>query len=275
LIKLNYDLIFSYLIYYSYRCVNIPYFEYSGKQIFYQIKDNDSKKLLVLIHGSGANSNIWEHQFYLKIDYNIIAIDLPSHNKSSKFIELSLNLYVDVVKKLIETLKPEKLILGGHSLGGVVSQEFYFRYPKEVSALILCATGGRMRVSQVIFDSIKPDYQKYVNSFAIGTFYKKTSKSIIENAVFEASQADPEVVYHDFKICDAFDTLDKTNSIKVPCLIICGKYDKLTPVKYSQFFHDKIENSELYIIDKAGHGVMLEKPKKVNHAIEKFIETKL
>ncbi len=162
--------------------------------------------------------------------------------------------------------------MGGHSLGGVVCQEFYFKYPNEVSALILCATGGRMRVSQTIFDSIKPDYQKYLNSFAIGTFYKKTSKSIIENAVFEVSQVDPEVVYSDFKICDVFDTLDKTNSIEVPCLIICGKYDKLTPVKYSQFFHDKIKHSEFHIIDEAGHGVMVEKPKKVNKAIEKFIE---
>ncbi|MFX0002903.1 MAG: alpha/beta fold hydrolase [Candidatus Hodarchaeota archaeon] len=254
-----------------YRCFIIPYLEYSGKQIFYQIKDNNSKNKLILIHGAGGNSNIWENQFYVKINYDIIALDLPSHNKSNIFQELSLDLYVDVVKKLIEYLKPENLILGGHSMGGVVSQEFYFRYPKDVSALILCATGGRMRVSQVIFDSIKPDYQKYLNAFPKGTFYKKTSKSIIDNAVLEASQADPEVVYRDFEICDAFDTLHKTNTIDIPCLIICGKYDQLTPVKYSKFFHDKIRNSKLYIINKAGHGVMLEKPKQVNKAIERLI----
>jgi 3-oxoadipate enol-lactonase len=253
----------------------MPYFEYSGKQIFYQLKDNSSKKILILIHGAGGNSNVWENQFYLNIDYNIIAIDLPSHNKSNNFSELSLDLYVDVVKKLVEILNPEKLILGGHSMGGVVSQEYYFRNPNEVSAIILCATGGRMRVNHAIFDSIKPDFQKYIKSFATGTFYKKTSKSVIEDAVFETSQADPEVVYRDFKICDAYDTLDKTNTIVIPCLIICGKYDQLTPVKYSQFFHDKIKNSELYIIDKASHGVMLEKPKKVNQAIEKFIKNYL
>ncbi|MFX0023338.1 MAG: alpha/beta fold hydrolase [Candidatus Hermodarchaeota archaeon] len=262
-------------MFFIFRCIIIPYFEYSGKQIFYQLKDNSSKNLLILIHGAGGNSNVWENQFYLKINYNIIAIDLPSHNKSNNFSELSLDLYVDVVKKLVETLNPKKLILGGHSMGGVVGQEYYFRNPNDVSALILCATGGRMRVSQAIFDSIKPDFQKYIKSFPIGTFYKKTSKDIIENAVFEVSQVNPDVIYRDFKICDAFDTLDKTNSIEIPCLIICGKYDELTPVKYSQFFHDKIKNSELYIIDKAGHGVMLEKPKKVNQAIEKFIENQL
>ncbi len=188
---------------------------------------------------------------------------------------MSLDLYVDVVKRSIEFLRPEKLILGGHSMGGVVAQEFYFRYPKEVSALILCATGGRMRVSQVIFDSIKPDYQVYLNNLGKGTFYRKTSKKIIENAVLEASQMDPEVTYRDFKICDAFDTLDKTNSIDVPCLIICGKYDRLTPIKYSQFFHDKIKNSELNIIDEAGHDVMLEKPDQVNKVIERFIDNHL
>ncbi len=253
----------------------IPYFEYSKKQIFYQIKDNNSQNTLLFIHGSGGNSNFWENQFYLNIDYNIIAVDLPSHNKSNTFPELSLDLYVDVVKKLVDSLKPEKLILGGHSLGGVVIQEYYFRYPNDVSALILCATGGRMRVSQVIFNSIKPDYQVFLNNLRVGLFYRKTSKEIIENAILESSQMDPEVTYNDFKICDAFDTLDKTNSIDVPCLIICGKYDQLTPVKYSQFFHDKIKNSELYIIDKSGHAVMLEKPNEVNKAIEDFININL
>ena len=275
ILKLNYYLILNYINKDFYWCLAIPYFEYSGKQIFYQIKDNNSKNILILIHGAGGNSNVWESQFYLNIDYNIIALDLPSHNKSNIFQDLSLDLYIDVLNTLIESLKPDKLVLGGHSMGGVVIQEYYFRYPEKVSALILCATGGRMRVSQVIFDSIKPDYQKYLNSFPTGTFYKKVSKAIIENAVLEASQADPEVVYRDFKICDAFDTLEKTNSIDIPCVIICGKYDQLTPVKYSQFFHDKIKNSVLHIIDKAGHGVMLEKPKQVNDAIERFIKNYL
>jgi len=160
-------------------------------------------------------------------------------------------------------------------MGGVIIQEFYFRYPNDVSALILCSTGGRMRVSSVIFNSIKPNYQKYLDDLRVGSFYRKTSKKIIEGHILETAQIDPDVTYNDFQICNAFDTLDKTSSIDVPCLIICGKDDRLTPVKYSQFFHDKIKNSELYIIDKAGHGVMLEKPNLVNKAIERFIDNHL
>jgi len=66
--------------------------------------------------------------------------------------------------------------------------------------------------------------------------------------------------------------MDKMNLIKIPCLIICGKDDKLTPPKYAMYFNDKIERSELVLIDEAGHLVMLEKLDEVNQAIEDFIE---
>ncbi|MFW9987660.1 MAG: alpha/beta fold hydrolase [Candidatus Odinarchaeota archaeon] len=249
----------------------MPYFEYSGKQIFYQIKDNESKKLLILIHGAASNSNMWEHQFYLNIDYNIVAIDLPSHNKSSKFPKLSLDLYTDVVKNFVDSLKPNKLILGGHSMGGAIIQEYYFKYPEDVSALILCATGARLRVSPIIFNSIKPNYQVFLDNLRVSSFYKKTSNKIKDASILEASQIDPEVTNIDFKICDAFDTLDKTETIEVPCLIICGKEDKTTPLKYSKFFYEKIVNSQLYIIEEAAHSVIVEKPEEVNQALENFI----
>lgn len=182
-----------------------------------------------------------------------------------------MDLYVDVVKKLVDSLKFERLILGGHSMGGVIIQEYFYRYPNDVFALILCSTGGKMRVSQFIFNSIKPDYQKYLDYLRSGSFYRKTPKKIIDESILETSQIDPDITYNDFKICDAFDTLKKTESIDVPCLIICGKSDQMTPVKYSQFFHEKIINSKLCIIEKAGHNVMLEQPKKVNDAMENFI----
>ena len=178
---------------------------------------------------------------------------------------------MDVIKEIINTLGSKRVIIGGHSMGGVIAQEYYFNHPKDVSALILCSTGGRMRVSQSIFSSLRNNFQEYLDFSRVNSFYEKTPKDIIDEAILETSQTNPEVTHSDFEICNKFDTLSKTNSIDVPCLIICGKADQMTPVKYSQFFHDKIINSVLCIIEKAGHTVMLEKPKQVNRAIESFI----
>ena len=162
--------------------------------------------------------------------------------------------------------------MAGHSIGGVVIQEYYFRHPTEVSALILCSTGGKMRVHQFIFNSLRNNFQEYLDFLRVNSFYEKTPKDIIDESLLETSQTNPEVTHSDFEICNKFDTLSKTDSIEVPCLIICGKADKLTPVKYSEYFHEKIKNSELCIIENSGHSVMIEKPKRVNIAIENFIK---
>ncbi len=247
------------------------YLKFEDKKIFYVIRESGHSKALVFIHGSGGSSNTWKNQLNLDVEYDLIALDLPSHDKSDNFPELSLNLYVDVVHQLINTLKYETVILCGHSLGGAIVQQYYFTYPKEVSGLILCNTGGRLRVAPFILNSLKDNYQEYLDSLPAGEFYSATPKETIKLYIQETSKISAEVTYKDFKICDGFDVLNKLSTIEVPCLIIVGKQDQLTPVKYSEFFRNKIKNSELHIINKAGHMVMLEKPNEVNQAIENFI----
>ncbi len=207
--------------------------------------------------------------------HKIIAIDLPSHAKSESFTVLSLDLYVEVIKKLIDSLNIKKVVLCGHSLGGAVIQAYFYKYTNDVEALILLATGGRLRVSSIILDAIKNNFQEYLDSVLLGAFHRKTSKDIINNLVKETSKMEPQVIYNDFKICDNFNMLDKVKSIDVPCLIICANSDKLTPIKYSQYFHDNIKESQIVIIKDAGHMIMLEKPNEINKAIQDFFENYL
>ncbi|MFX1447692.1 MAG: alpha/beta fold hydrolase, partial [Promethearchaeota archaeon] len=235
------------------------YFEFKDKKIFYKIRESRSSKALIFVHGSGGNSNIWKNQVDMDINYDLIALDLPSHDKSDNFPDLSLDLYVQVVHQLIENYEYENVILCGHSLGGAIIQQYYFTYPGEVSGLILCSTGGKLRVAPFILNSLKNNYSKFLDDLPAGGFYRSTPKELIDLYIKETSRIGAEVTYSDFKICDSFDILSKLYTIEIPCLIIVGKQDQLTPVKYSEYFHDKIKNTELHIINKAGHMVMLEK----------------
>ena len=194
----------------------------------------------------------------LKVKYNIYTLDLPSHSKSDKFSEHSLELYVDVLRKFIEQLGLKDVILGGHSLGGAVIQSYYFRYPNDVTALLLIGTGGRLRVLPSILETVKNNFPKFI-------------EDMNENLKNEFLKTPSHVCYDDFNICDHFDILDKTDLIDLPCLILVGKDDVMTPVKYSEFFHKKIKNSELVIIDNAGHLVMMDQPEKLNETIENYI----
>ncbi|MHA1688711.1 MAG: alpha/beta fold hydrolase [Promethearchaeota archaeon] len=255
----------------------MPFIQHEKKNVFYVHEKTSSmespKRAIIFVHGSGGSSTTWKYQLEgLNLNLNLIALDLPSHANSDPFEELSLELYVDVVKKLIEKLELEEVILLGHSLGGAIIQSFYFRYPNDVKGLILVGTGGRLRVSPMILDALANNYQKFLEELPSGAFYRKTPHDIIQEYIAETSRIPSSVTLVDFQICDAFDTLDKTETIYVPCLIICGKQDRLTPVNYSQYFHKKIKTSELVIINEAGHMVMLEKPKEFNTAVESFIK---
>lgn len=251
----------------------MPFFEFKGKNIFYQIIEKKATKAIIFVHGSGESSYSWKEQVYqLNLDYSIIAIDLPSHGKSGDFKKLSLDLYVDVVKNLIEYLSLREVVLAGHSLGGAIVQSYYLKYPEKVSGLILCSTGAKLRVSNVILNSTKNNFKEYLDSVPVGAFYRKTSKEVIQEFIEEAEKTAPKVVHADYSICDKFDIMKKVKTIRVPCLIIVGKADRLTPVKYSLYFKDNIEKAELVIIDKAGHMVMLEKPEDFNLAVAEFIE---
>ena len=247
------------------------YLKIEDKRIYYNNKKSGSNKAIIFVHGSGGSSYTWKNQLNLDIDYDLITLDLPSHDKSDNFSDLSLHLYVDVVHQLIKSLNYKNIILCGHSLGGAIVQQYYFTYPKDVSGLILFNTGGKLRVAPFILKSLKNNYQEFMDSLPAGAFYRATPKKTIELYIQETSKISADVTYNDFKICDGFDVLSKLSTIEVPCLIIVGKQDQLTPVKYSVFFHNNIKNSELHIINKAGHMVMLEKPIEVNQAIENFI----
>jgi len=247
------------------------YLKVEDKKIFYNIRESGKSKALVFIHGSGGSSYTWKNQFDLEVNYDLISLDLPSHDKSDNFSELSLNLYVEVVHLLIKSLNYENIILCGHSLGGAIVQQYYFTYPKEISGLILFNTGARLRVAPFILNSLKNNYQAFLDSLPAGVFYRTTPKETIKLYLQEISKISAEVTYKDFKICDGFDVLNKLSTIEVPCLIIVGKQDQLTPVIYSEFFRNNIKNSELHVINKAGHMVMLEKPNEVNKVIENYI----
>ena len=249
------------------------FFNYNGNKIFFEIKKAETKNFLIFIHGSGSNSNTWRYQFDIDNNYTLIALDLPSHGRSDKFETLSLDLYVNVLQKFVESLDYEMMVLCGHSLGGAVIQSFYFNYPNYVNKLILVGTGARLRVSQIILESLKTNYDKYLEDLPHGAFSRKTPTNIINEYIKETSRMGPDITYQDFSICDKFDTMNLTSTIKIPCIIVTGKEDKLTPLKYANYFKEKITDSKLYIIEKAGHMVMIEQPDQFNEIIKENIDS--
>ena len=62
--------------------------------------------------------------------------------------------------------------------------------------------------------------------------------------------------------------------MKLPCLIIWGKNDNVTPPEVGIEFNNLLPNSDLSWIDKCGHAPMMEHPEKFNEILLDWLKAK-
>jgi pimeloyl-ACP methyl ester carboxylesterase len=228
---------------------------------------------VIFIHGSGGNADLWKKVMDgLAKDYHSIAVDLPGHGSSRGEGFQTVAEYGDFVKDFLEALGLKKAALGGHSLGGAIVQDVALRYAQKLTALLLIGTGARLRVLPEALELLrKMAFGETQPKFYPWGFSEQASPEIIAEAEKEWAKTGSLVRYHDFLACDRFDNMAEVEKIRLPSLIACGKEDRLTPLKYSQFLNQKLPGSRMELIDGAGHLVMLENPRALTQAILNFL----
>ena len=79
---------------------------YQGKKIFYRLVGEGNP--VVLIHGFGETSHVWENQIeFLKDKFQLIVPDLPGSGKSEMINDMSIEGMAEIIKGIIdEELKP-------------------------------------------------------------------------------------------------------------------------------------------------------------------------
>ncbi|MEW6661777.1 MAG: alpha/beta fold hydrolase [Bacillota bacterium] len=228
-------------------------------------------KTVVLVHGAGGSSSRWRYQ--VKALANIhspVALDLPGHGLSGGQPCDQVFLYREWVKQFVDVLGLKKIVLAGHSMGGAIALDFALTYQSYLEGLILVSTGARLRVDPARLES----YQKgeYRVEWARMSYSPAAPPELVEKGVQETLTADPAVRYADFLACDRFDAMSRLSDISRPTLVICGRDDVATPVKFSQHLAEKIPGARLVLLPRAAHMVMLEKPQEVNEAILEFLQ---
>ncbi|KJS10928.1 MAG: alpha/beta hydrolase [Desulfotomaculum sp. BICA1-6] len=236
------------------------------------VPGNEPRGAIIFVHGAGGNHRHWDYQLpYLGQVWLTIAVDLPGHGLSEGRAAQSIEDYANFIYDFAEHVVGTRFILAGHSMGGAIAMNFALRFPQQLAGLILVGTGARLRVAPEMLEHFGAGKHFLpLNDLAYGP---DTPAELITLAREEMLQTNPEVYHHDFIACNGFDVMSQVKDINVPTLVLGASEDRLTPVKYSRYLANQINNAQLEIIAGAGHMMMYEKPAAFNRYLQQFTTT--
>ena len=234
----------------------------------YKVEGNGEP--LVFIHGLSDSLIYWEFlTVNLKKDYQVIRFDLPGHGQSELGDdEITVDVYVGLLKELLDDLNIKKANLVGFSLGGAIALDFAVKYPDSVSSLVLMSTFSKSDdYLAAVLNQFKDALSNSFDDFYDLILPKVLCPDVIDSNKQEldllkemASQtANTEAYIKACDVCLNFDVENELSEINVPTLILAGKYDEISLMDNQKNLQGKIKNSELIVFDDVKHNLLVGK----------------
>jgi len=232
----------------------------------------EKRPTLVMLHGAGGCSRIWENQVRTLNNFmNTLALDLPGHGETAGQSTSRIAEYSRWLGRVLGMLFDEPIVLMGHSLGGAIVQDVALLYPDLLRGLILVGTGPILRVSPGFLQGFSNKFEETIDMVMHYGYAPGADASWIRESAALMKEAGAEVVTNDFVACDGFDRRKDLGKIDLPCLVVCGAEDKLTPPALSETLAKSIKKSTLEILQSAGHHVMIERQEEFNRCVKNFV----
>jgi pimeloyl-ACP methyl ester carboxylesterase len=236
---------------------------------------------LVLVHGAGDDSRIWQPQLAgLADEFTVVAWDEPGAGRSSDLPEgFELAGFADALAVVIETIGLGPAHVAGLSWGGTVVLELYRRHPALVATLILIDTYAgwkgslpadevAARVSGVARMLAAPP--EHFNLTLPGLFAADPPRESAALLAAIAADVRPATLRRQLAIMAGADLSDLLPHVCVPSLLIWGQLDARSPLTVAYRFEEAIADAELVVIEGAGHLSNLERPERFNDAVRGF-----
>jgi pimeloyl-ACP methyl ester carboxylesterase len=176
------------------------------------------------------------------------------------------------LSRFLESEVEGDYLVVGHSIGGGVAIEHALASRSErLKGVVLLATGARLRVHPMIlqlFEQVAKSGE--MPPLPPWLYEQGTDASLVAQAARDRELTPVETGRLDWLAADSFDRIATVKDAKTPALIIAGTNDALTPPKYAHYLADNISDSELHVIEGAGHMLVMERVAEVSEAIEGF-----
>lgn len=112
----------------------------------YHRPGSSSKGHIIFYHGACGRSQMWAHQYDAFDGFDLYFVNVRGQGESPMKVGLpDLEGAVQDVDAILSYFKLDKVILVGHSWGGNPLQEYTYRHPERVLALVMVDSWGQHR----------------------------------------------------------------------------------------------------------------------------------
>ena len=257
----------------------LKYLSYRQGQIAY--RETGTGQTLFFLHGMNGNSKSWENLFYsLSSSFRVVAWDAPSFGGSDVFGD-NIEEYKNAAKALIETLKLKKIILIGHSMGGLIASQLAYDNDVSVSGLILSSThlGFGCKKGEPLMEryanrlktfSTKLSDIDYAMERAKRNTPEGTSESVIKFLANVALDIRKESIRDGGRMSQEADNTNICKDLKVPVLILSGGKDTVISTEMHASLIAALPRAHKVVFPKAGHASFAEYPDQFNYQVTEF-----
>ena len=260
--------------------------------------DARAKHALLLLHGFGETSGIWEDTAgELAREYRVIALDQRGHGGSARAPDrnYSRTSQVEDLEAFIEALGLRTVTIIGHAMGGANALCYAAEHPDVVTALIVIESAPEVLRSGVetlrrllatanSFSTIDEAVEVYQQFYPEATTEQLTRRvratvTVTEDGSYTwdfdpvfldptARPADPDPGQR--RMVNLWDCVER---VLCPVMIVRGaETDMLTP-EAIQRLHRRIPGSRVSLIEEAGHAVPTDQPAALGQHIREFLQS--
>jgi len=239
---------------------------------------------VVLVHGIGGNRTNWSAQLdSLSKTTRTIAIDLRGYGDSEDPSgPLDFFDFVSDLARAMDHLGAGSAHMVGLSMGGLVVQAFYARFPHRVSSLTLaaCRPGDRpvfddprRFAAERIAPSTGDQAAVMVDEMLprlLGPAPSDNARATIR-ASLEALH--PAAYRKTMAARLSIEPFLDMATIDVPTLVVAASHDTVAPCAQMRVIAAQIPHARFEVIEDAGHLLNIEKPSEFNAILASFLQS--
>jgi pimeloyl-ACP methyl ester carboxylesterase len=240
---------------------------------------------VVLIHGFGADSTIWQHQVnYLQQHYFILAPDLRGSGSSANLTPAtSIEQMADDVKEILDYEQISNCTLIGHSMGGYIILALAEKFSQYVNSIGLIHSTSyqdteekkqaRVKSIEFIHQNSSKEFINATLPNLFGDTYKQSNPSELAVFIENGNQFTKEhlIAYYE-AMMKRPDRTHILQQLKVPVLYFIGSDDKAVNPADALEQASLPEVCSVHFIQGIAHMGMLEAKEKLNKSLEEFLQ---